>query len=472
MEELTKEKARALVKHDPEAAVFLILQQAAEVLRLQGELDLLRKGDPKSPSAPPSSTPPYKKPNKNKKKKTKRGANKGHPPANRPSPKTPDRIEFHALQNCPRCGTDLSQRAKHTSTRTVEDVIPTAKFESVEHQVEHAYCPQCKKDVSAPVPNALPKARIGIRALVLALWMRFHNGLSLGQIQQVFNSHLETSISQGTLVQSGYKLAEILKPWYEQIGQDVKKNGVINADETGWRVNGQTHWLWCFCSPETTYYQIDRARGSPALTRFFTEAIDGVLVSDFWRVYLQVQSKAKQVCLPHLFRDLDATSEKESDPRWLAFHKKLKRLLRDAVRLDVNDGLSAEKYQSRCRRLEARLDKLIDGVDTSRSSKENTHLKRIVKRIRTHRQAMLTFLYYPEVPSHNNRAEREIRPAVQMRKNSYGNQSSQGAEAQAILMSVFRTLKSRGHDLLQTTQQALSTYLTTGKLPPLPTKIV
>ena len=42
----------------------------------------------------------------------------------------------------------------------------------------------------------------------------------------------------------------------------------------------------------------------------------------------------------------------------------------------------------------------------------------------------------------NNHAERTIRPAVIIRKNSYGNRSQRGADCQAVLMSIFRTLNS------------------------------
>jgi len=43
----------------------------------------------------------------------------------------------------------------------------------------------------------------------------------------------------------------------------------------------------------------------------------------------------------------------------------------------------------------------------------------------------------------NNLAERQIRPAVILRKNSQSNRSEQGAVTQAVLMSVYRTLKLR-----------------------------
>jgi Transposase IS66 family len=53
-------------------------------------------------------------------------------------------------------------------------------------------------------------------------------------------------------------------------------------------------------------------------------------------------------------------------------------------------------------------------------------------------------------PFDNNHAERSIRPAVIIRKNSYGNRSEQGSDCRATLMSIFRTLKQRGHDPIRT----------------------
>jgi len=50
----------------------------------------------------------------------------------------------------------------------------------------------------------------------------------------------------------------------------------------------------------------------------------------------------------------------------------------------------------------------------------------------------------------------------------YANRSQRGAATQAVLMTVYRTLKLRGHNPTKTIAAALQTYLITGKLPPLP----
>lgn len=79
-----------------------------------------------------------------------------------------------------------------------------------------------------------------------------------------------------------------------------------------------------------------------------------------------------------------------------------------------------------------------------------------------------TFVEFAGVPSSNNLAEREVRPAVLMRKASYDNQSETGATARAVLTTVFRTLKTRGLDPLPTLTDALRTYTATGTLTPQP----
>jgi hypothetical protein len=99
---------------------------------------------------------------------------------------------------------------------------------------------------------------------------------------------------------------------------------------------------------------------------------------------------------------------------------------------------------------------------------EDPNAKRLSKRFRRHQDELFTFLDQEGVPFDNNHAERTIRPAVIIRKNSHGNRSQQGADCQAVLMSIFRTLKQRGHDPIRTVTTALAEYLTTGQLPPLP----
>jgi len=313
--------------------------------------------------------------------------------------------------------------------------------------------------------DALPKATIGHRVVALTAWLHYGLGNTLSQIIEVFNYHLRFKLSAGGLVQMWYRIQEILFKWYEQIGEEAKKSAYLHADESGWRVNGQTHWLWCFTNKTLTYYLIDQCRGSPVLFKFFGEVFNGCLITDFWRAYDMIRSGSRQYCLSHLLREIHDVDEKNESKDWRGFSKKLRRLLGDALRLYARrEALSAEEFQSKNRRLDGRLETLIFNHGST-----DPDVKRIADRLTWSMEGLFTFLDEEGVEPTNNHAEREIRPAVIIRKNSLGNRSEKGANCQAVLMSIYRTLKRRGLNPIDTVVDVLRKYVKTGVLPPLPT---
>jgi len=455
---LSEEQARTIVAQGAEVAVFAILELSKRLAEQQAKT---AAESHQTPGTPSGMKPVYRKlPGKSRRKRP--GAKPGHPGSRRGAPERIDRKVTHRADRCPDCGGKL-RRCDETRTRYTED-IPDIQPEVTEHTIHRDWCPKCKKRVEPVVPDALPQSTLGNRVLILSARLHYALGNTLSQIVEVFNFHLQMKITFGGLVQMWYRLQAILYPWYEQIRQEALRSAVLHADESGWRVNGKTFWLWCFTTKNLTFYMIDRSRGSPALMKFFIEEFAGTLVTDFWGAYNAVACALRQTCLVHLLRELEHTEKyKSPGEHWPAFAKKLRRLVGDAVRLwRRQDELPTATYVSRRERLAVRLEALID------TPWEDAHARRLVKRLRRHQSDVFTFLDQPDVPFENNAAERAIRPAVIIRKNSYGNRSERGADCQSVLMSVFRTLKQRGHDPIQTITQALASYLTTGHLPPLP----
>jgi transposase len=456
---LTEEQAREIFAQGEEAVVFALLTLAKLAAASNPA------SDSNSPSAPSGMKPPYLKPNATSKRKKTPGQKPGHIGTRRPKP-PPERIdvcEEHRAVCCPDCGGPLN-RCAETRQRYVEDIPRDIQPVVTEHVIHRDWCPRCQKKVEPPVPDALRGSPLGHRVLVLTAWLHYALGNTLAQIVDVLGFHLQFRLTRGGLLQMWYRLQAVLYPWYEQIQREAMEAAVLFADETGWRVNGKTRWLWCFAAARLTYYMIHRSRGHPALLEFFTAEFAGVLVSDFWGAYNAVACALRQTCLVHLLRDLKQVEKYKSTAHdWPAFAKSLRRLLGDAIRLwRRREELSAETYASRRERLAQRLQLLIDTAWRSGEA------RRLIKRLRRHQSDLLTFLDQPGVPFDNNHAEREVRPAVIIRKNSYGNRSEVGADAQAVLMTIFRTLKKRGHQPMQIIVEALRVYVLTGKLPPLP----
>ena len=458
---LTEEKARSVAKSllelGVEAIAFVLLQLMKRIQELERGTSL------PSPSTPSGMIPPYQKPSVKGRRK-KPGRHPGHPGVRRNPPTRIDRREEHRLECCPDCGSPLQRcnGKRSARTRIIEDIPETIEPEISEHVIHRDYCPRCQKSVEPPVPDALPQATIGHRLLVLSAYWHYALGMTLSQILEVLNYHLHFVLTSGGLLQMWRRLAEILLSWYEQIAEEAKKSAVLHADETGWRVDGTTYWLWCFTSADTTFYMVNRTRGSPALQQFFQEAFAGTLVTDFWSAYDAVVCEGRQYCLAHLLRELEKVDLRNASEEWQAFSKKTKRLFRDALRLRVREDFTPERYASRIHRLYERL------LDLALAEYTDPDARRLAKRLEKYWDELLTFLEHPEVPSNNNHVERELRPAVQMRKMIYGNRSEKGAMTQAVLMSVFRTLKRRGYNPIDILVSTLREYVQTGKLPPFP----
>jgi transposase len=457
---LTADQAAFIFEQGQEAVVFALLALAKQVAETRAVISTAP-----DPSAPTGQIPPYVKPTAKQRRRTK-GAKPGHPGHRRAKPTRIDHRKEHTLGACPKCGGPV-RRGRSSRTRIIEDIPADINPVVTEHTIHRYWCPQCRETVEPVVPDALPGSTIGLRVVVLSAWLHYLLGTTLAQIVDVFNFHLQFPISPGGLVQMWRRLREVLLAWYLEIQTQAMESAVLHADETGWRVNGKTYWLWCFTTSDLTYYMIDRSRGSPALKKFFKKEFAGVLVSDFWGAYNAVVCAQKQKCLPHLLRELKRTRHyHKPGGDWPAFCKQLKRLIRDAIRLSKRrKELTASQFASRRQRLEKRLESLLE------QPWENPHARRLVKRLRRHASELFTFLDHSGVPADNNHAERQIRPAVIARKNSYANGSEDGAETQAILMSVFRTLKQRGYNPVSVVIEAIGVYLRTGKLPPLPARI-
>ena len=461
--ELSEAQARQLYRKGPEvvalallAAAKRIAEQNARIAALQSQL----QNKHPCPATPSGMVPVYTKPN-TPKRRQRPGAKRGHPGARRPRPARIDRQQDHRLKRCPYCDGRL-QRCQRTRRRIIEDIPEDIQPVVTEHTIWRDYCTKCKKHVEPVVPEAMPHATIGHHLIGLTSWFHYGLGITIDQIVDILGYHLQTKLTPGGLIGAWQRLSAVLVEWYEQIGEQARGSAVLHADETGWRVNGQGCWLWCFANDRNCYYTIEYCRGSPVLQKFFSESFDGVLITDFWAAYDSVEAADRQKCLPHLLRELEKVDQGNHSAEWRAFARKLRRLLGDGMRLRKRPDFTPRRYQSRIDRLNQRLGEL------AREEHRDADAERLTKRLRRYAEYIFTFLDYPDVPADNNFGERQIRPAVILRKNSQSNRSDRGAATQAVLMSVYRTLRLRGLDPTKTIANALKTYLKTGKLPPLP----
>ena len=244
----------------------------------------------------------------------KRKALKKATPAQAARRPAPDRTRTQKLDACPDCGGKLKDTGD-TRERITEDIPEDLKPVITKDIIHRDWCPKCKKRIEPKPPDVLPHCQIGNRALVFSSMLHYLQGLTISQIVDTLNFHLSFKVTEGGLVQMWQRLGKILYSWYQEIHEQSLESSKLYADETGWRVQGQTHWLWCFTSDQTVYFMVDKSRGSPALQKFFTRYFDGTLITDFWSPYDAIDCADKQKCWPHLLRDMAKVDEQNQDDK-------------------------------------------------------------------------------------------------------------------------------------------------------------
>jgi transposase len=371
---------------------------------------------------------------------SKRGPKKGHLPAKRQRPDE-SKIDFdvHIMpKTCSDCDNKLPTPHKFHSHVQI-DIPEVSKPIVTEFHVGWSWCKCCQGEKSCNFK--LAGSLYGPRLHAFVAYLKFDQGLTLGKIRDLIAQMYDLEISTGVLSEMVVRTGQDFSPVCDQLKDSLLKDKALYADETGWRVDGENKWLWSFSSQTTSYYTIVSSRGQKVVENALGKSFDGTLISDFYGGYNRIDSK-KQRCWAHLLRDVKKLEDDFPDDKQLQlFARRLKSLFNRGVILR-DQKLSGEDIAKPLLRLKNSYHKL------SLTKANKYYLKTLCKRLLKFRREMLTFIEEGCEPTNNN-AEREIRPAVLMRKTSYQNSSQTGADTQAVMMSVIRTAKKRNINFLK-----------------------
>ena len=390
--------------------------------------------------------PSYIKPNVRSRRK-KSGGQRGHKGVSRTKPQVINDEMDVTLTCCPHCQNVLGEPID-SHPHIVED-IPCPRMEVTKYNILRYWCNQCKRKVSSKPSVVKPKTPFGNNLNVMVSLLR-SLGLTVGKIRDIMLIQYGLRLSEATILRMEETVADAFNEDYQAIKDHVRDTRVKYVDETSWRVNGQNHWLWGADSDEATFYSVEPGRGSADLVNALGGNPEGIMVSDMYSAYNPFDM-FKQKCLVHLLRELREVKARVKRPsrEFVLFERRVKRMISDAVKVWSSDLDSQQRYEAR-RLFEKRVE------NNHRRNYSDQDCKRISKTMFKHLHELFLFVEHADVEWHNNRAERALRPAVIMRKNSYGSRSVRGAKNRAIIMTMLQTLKKQGLDYFQVGQQRLA----------------
>ena len=403
----------------------IVEQQRKKIAQLEEMLKANLKPEP----------PPFAKPNLHHENKPP-GQKEGHEGTTRPLPEKFDEEKTLSLEKCPECGTEVSPPVE-TREHVVEDIIP-ARVVVKKYLITRHYCAKCRKLVELKPTDVFPNCRFGLNLCVLILILRMI-ALPINKIQSILGTLFSLEMSSATVENILYRCADEFDGKYNEIFEEVRRAGNVNADETGSRVNGENWWLWVFVTKAAALYKIEHSRGRKVVEETLGKNFKGVLSSDSYNAYESLDC-GKQKCLVHYLREIKKWEEKFSKKgEYSKFARKTKKVLKGSIqahkKLKSKSGRlkAKERFEAQFRRIYSK-------------EYENPEINRMNKNFRRHANENFTFLAVEGVEPTNNEAERAVRPYVVMRKISGSHRSEKGTRVCERLLSIYRTSQLRGEN--------------------------
>lgn len=362
------------------------------------------------------------------------GAKKGHKGYGRKSARMDtlsDILEHPRM--CPDC--DVFLATKDTKTRTVIEVTQI-KAKRKMLGLKRGQCPNCRRVYQAPIP-LLPKSLYGNRLIAQAAVMHYLHGVSIGRLLEIFGSE----VTEGGLIEAFHRLGRLCQLNRRDLIEQYRKSFTKQADETGWRTDGQSGYAWIFVSETVTLFEFRQSRAAYVAKEILgNQLLPGVLVVDRYAGYNRMPVKL-QYCYAHLLREVEKLEQEFGDnDEVVRFVSRFSLLLTKAIKLR-GLGLNRKKYLKKAQRIKSGIKKEV------KRRYKHLGIRRIQMIFKEKKNRMYHWARDPRIPADNNRAERELRPTVVSRKISFGSQSEQGAKTRSHIMSILFTAKKRLQNL-------------------------
>lgn len=422
----------------------------ALVALLMGEVQDLKTQlarDSQTSSQPPSRDKPWKSKSERASSGKTTGGQVGHPGKTLKMSEHIDEVVVLPLTGPCGCGHTWDQvSAQEYLARQVHD-LPEIRLQVTEYQAEVKVCPHCLARGQAAFPSHVPgQVQYGPKFHGLSTYLNTAHFIPLKRTCEIMEALCGATPSDGT-VALNLKLAFARLEGFEgHLKTALLKQDVLNADETGSKVNGKTHWLHVVSNAHFTLYGHHAKRGFEALEAIgVLNTFKGIVMHDCWTSYFKLSAK-HALCNAHLLRELRGLAEHHGQI-WAG---ELRTALQGVYHQYKSGTLTPEVKVTFYTRFDTLLEAglaenpALEPIPKPRGRVKQTPARNLALRCQQHKEDYLRFLVDNRVPFDNNGAERDIRMTCIKRKVSGGFRSHKGGETFCRIRSYISTLKKQG----------------------------
>ncbi len=359
---------------------------------------------------------------------------------------TPTRSVEHPIRQCPVCGDGLGG-VSVARRRQVIELPPAPRVEVTEHVVYHGWCSRCGAWREAPLDvsgEVVGQGRLGVRVASVIAYLRTVLRLPVRQIQAYLLTLHGLKISVGEMVELLHRVRKRLAGQVAEVKAQIRASPAVQMDETSWREDGSNGYIWEAATPQLRYYEYHHSRGSEVVKQILGEHYEGVVSSDFYAAY-NIHEGLHQRCWVHFVRDVHDLKERFPDDA--ALHQ-WSQAVKDLIeRAEADAGPEASlppTHQEAARRAQQQVYEQALWQLCAPYVRTSAPMHTLCERVERFLPELFVFVAVPGVPSHNNLAERSLRPLVIARKISGGSRSPAGSDTRMALFSLFGTWAAQG----------------------------
>jgi hypothetical protein len=435
----TYEELLALVKQLQKDA----LEFRARIAQLEEELEAAKKTAARQ-AAPFRRREKLKKPEGEKKKPGQKEGHEGH---FRQRPAMIDETFHVPLPCCPHCQENLK------NVRNVEQIIeelPVIQPRRYKITTQEGECPhhglvRSTHPLQTSTAVGAAGVHLGQRAQATAVALSHETGMSGRKVCEVLRNFFGLSLSPGGLSQLLQRVSLRTTSWFDQIVDKIRNSAAVFADETSWYVGQTGWWLWDFTTYDATLYVVANSRGSDVVADVLGEDFRGILITDCLATYNIIDCR-KHKCIAHHLRVLKEHQEALEQRGLKSLYLTLWKLqLQDVIETwKQHAEMPPENWATKVAQLKRGVEHLLDQFPPEPEE------IRFRDRLRRQRPHLLGCLDDPLAEPTNNRAERDLRPAIISRKISCGNKTERGKAAWERLRSLSVTVAKQGGNFVAT----------------------
>jgi transposase len=460
-----REELEIIAATHPLALVDLILSLEERL----AELEAQRHQNSANSSKPPSSDGLAKPSPKSLRTRSGRkgGGQPGHPGHTLEPVEHPDHVVELRLTACScGCTFDPASELHFPYERRQVFELPQPKLHVTEYRAETKRCPRCGKSLHASFPpEVTAPTQYGQRFLAFLVYLNGQQHIPLQRTRRIGQDLFGHAVSEGVILGAVETCSDNLADFQATVGEQLARQAVLHADESGLRVAGKLHWLHCLSTDRLTFYAVHPKRGKEAMDSFgILPHFSGTLLHDAFSPYFRYRC-AHALCNIHLVRELTFLHE-ELHQAWAG----------NLIVLLYEMHALARQHRARTTQLtpeekapllqhfhnivaEGRAAHPPTGPPPDphkRGRRKQSKAQNLLDRLERHQAAVLAFLHDVRVPFSNNQAEQDIRMIKLQQKISGCFRTLLGALRFARIRSYLSTARKHALNPLHALSLALA----------------